>query len=68
MSNVYTVRVSCPDGEELMSVAFPTFESAKESFDWHWEHGYDHGVLVEIFKDKDRVMFKQDSGWGPSTR
>jgi len=68
LSIVYTVRVSRPDGHELMSVAFPTFESAKESFDWHWEHGYDHGVLVEIFKDKDRVMFKQDSGWSPSTR
>ena len=51
-----------------MSVAFPTFESAKESFDWHWQHGYEHGVLVEIFEDKNRVLFKSDTGWTGSTR
>jgi hypothetical protein len=66
--SAYTVRVTRPNGEEQMIVSFPTFESAKESFDWHWKHGQDHGVLVEIFHDENRVMFKQDSGWMPSSR
>ena len=64
----FTVRVTKPDGEQLFNIGFPSIEEAKASFDWHWEHGYDHGVLVEMFQDKNRIMFKQDSGWGPSTR